>query len=75
MLMVNPAATITMQSMANNVAPMDMNSALWWTSRAIMSVPPVVAPPLKIMPRPMPMESPPNTAASRGSSVTTGTGT
>ena len=66
---VKPAATTTTRSNANRKVPTVTVGRRWCTMRASMSVPPVVAPPRSIRPRPMPSITPPNSVPSSMSSV------
>ena len=57
-------STTTAMSMTSSIFPMDTQESFSLTSRAIRSVPPVVAPWAKISPRARPIRAPPHTAAS-----------
>ena len=64
------AASTTRKSSANRNMPTVMKLNRRCTIRAIMSDPPVVAPPRRIRPSPMPSTTPPNSVPSSGSSLT-----
>ena len=57
-------STTTAVSMTSSIFPMEIQGSFSFTSRAIRSVPPVVAPLAKMMPRDSPISAPPHTAAS-----------
>ena len=66
----NPEAIITIASITNVACPTRTVGMKRWIRLASISVPPVVALPRRISPKPTPLQMPPNTVASSISFVT-----